>query len=496
MKKVMKNLLFLAYAASYQTPGQFIEEVEIDRTIQGAGTSTGAFAGVTEKGRFGSFLVTSWNKFKEEYGGYINDSYLAYAVKGFFDNGGTRAYISRVVHYSTGAKTSAKATANLTSGASDVVANIDAISDGVWGNGLAVKIENWSNTDKTFDISITFGGSQVENPIRTVTLETLEEKINGSSKLITVTVLDDSASLTNGTYVLANGNDGLSGLTSTDYVGDASLRNGIQAFSNEPINLIAVPGVTDTAVLSGLEAFCLNRRVYAITETAVGKTPSTAVTFKTTASVSIDRMAMYYPWIQVADPIGFGDNPQKLIPPSGHVMGVYARTDSTRGVFKAPAGEVEGKLVGITGLEYNTDDDEQAILTPAGINAIRALTGAGIVVWGTRSVAAASSKFRYIPVRRSADYVEESIKASTRWSTFEPNDSQLYGKLQSAIEAFLRPYWKSGALKGKVESDAFFVRCDDNTTTEDEANNGYVYAEVGIATVKPAEFIIFRVQVR
>lgn len=469
-------------------PGLFLQEVPSEKPIEGTSTSTGAFVGVAEKGPIGkSELVTSWAQFVEKYGSYIPNSYLAYAVRGFFENGGTRAYISRVVHRSNGTKTSSKATSTIKAGAENALI-VDALYDGAYGNNIEVEIAS-NTSDKTVDFTVYDKGVQVEK-YEDVIFAELSDVVNSRSKYVKVTVIDEDTLPNNGRFSLQGGNDGLVGLTGTDYV------EALKAFDNDPINLLAIPGVTDVSVLTGAKDYAENRKdVFVIAEVPLGRTVTGARYYKTTeANIASTRVALYYPWIKVADPIGAGKNPTKLIPPSGHLMGIYARIDNTRGVYKAPAG-TEAQVRGAIGLEYNVSDAEQDLLNPIGVNVIRAFAGEGIIVWGARTTDV-KSEYKYIPVRRSIDYIEQSILAGTRWSVFEPNDNVLWAKLTASIEAFLRGFWRAGGLKGTDEKQAFQVECNENTTTPDDIEAGRVYANIGVAPQKPAEFIIFRVSLR
>ena len=202
--------------------------------------------------------------------------------------------------------------------------------------------------------------------------------------------------------------------------------------------------------------------------------------------VDSDYCAMYHPWLQVFDPL---DKKDTFIPPSGSVIGIYARSDNSRGVHKAPANEV---VANCTGLFVNYNVAEQDLLNPKGVNLIRKFPGAGIRVWGART---ASSKplWKYINVRRLFIYLEESIKANTNWVVFEPNDSNLWARVKSSIETFLTGVWRTGALVGGSASDAFFVDIGSNTMTKDDIDNGRLICVIGVAPVKPAEFVVFRI---
>lgn len=198
--------------------------------------------------------------------------------------------------------------------------------------------------------------------------------------------------------------------------------------------------------------------------------------------------AFYFPWINARDPLANGAI--VAVPPSGHMAGIYARTDATRGVHKAPANEV---VRGALGLAYRVTREEQGALNPAGVNCIRFFPDAGIRVWGARTLAEEASEWRYINVRRLFNMIEESIAEGTRWTVFEPNDVTLWQSVTRDVTAFLTLLWRDGALVGASPSQAFFVKCDAETNPPEVVDAGRLIVEIGIAPVKPAEFIIFRI---
>jgi uncharacterized protein len=195
--------------------------------------------------------------------------------------------------------------------------------------------------------------------------------------------------------------------------------------------------------------------------------------------------ALYWPWVKVFDPVsGKGS----LVPPSGHVAGIWGRNDDTRGVHKAPANEV---VRGAIELETQITRREQELLNPNGINCIRAFPGRGIRVWGARTLSS-DPAWRYLNVRRLFNYLEESILNGTQWVVFEPNDDALWAKIRRTISAFLVMEWRRGALFGLTPDEAFFVKCDRETNPAEGIDSGEVVCLIGIAPVKPAEFVIFR----
>lgn len=197
--------------------------------------------------------------------------------------------------------------------------------------------------------------------------------------------------------------------------------------------------------------------------------------------------AVYYPWITVRDPLG--TNELVDIPPSGHIAGIYARTDSTRGVHKPPANEI---IRGALNVTDRLAQSEQELLNPVGVNVIRLLARGGIRVWGARTLAT-DPEWRYINVRRLFVQIEESIEEGTGWVVFEPNDRTLWKSITRDISAFLTRFWRDGALMGRTAQEAFFVKCDEETNTTETIDAGLVITVVGIAPVKPAEFIVFRI---
>lgn len=264
-------------------------------------------------------------------------------------------------------------------------------------------------------------------------------------------------------------------------------RTGIQAFlDNTEVNIMAVPGIVSPNVQLSLVSHCEKLA----SRFAVLDIPMTAKTvqdiMKHRDIVDSDYCAMYHPWLQVFDPL---DKKDTFMPPSGSVMGIFARSDNSRGVHKAPANEV---VANCTGLFANYSVAEQDLLNPKGVNLIRKFPGAGIRVWGART---ASSKplWKYVNVRRLFIYIEESIKANTNWVVFEPNDENLWSRVKRTIEIFLEGVWRTGALVGGSPTEAFFVDIGPNTMSKDDIDNGRLVCVIGVAPVKPAEFVIFRI---
>ena len=290
---------------------------------------------------------------------------------------------------------------------------------------------------------------------------------------------------------LASGSDG-SVLTVTPdaYLGKddgPGKRTGLQAFQeNSNVSIMAIPGVTAPEVQAALIGFCEGKKsCFAILDVPLElKKANDVANYRDMYDSTY--AAMYHPWLQMYDA---GSRRAAFFPPSGAMAGIYARSDNERGVHKAPANEV---VRGCTGLSCNYNNGEQDILNPMGVNLIRAFPGRGIRVWGARTISS-NGLWKYLNVRRLFIYVEESIKANTNWVVFEPNSEILWSRVTRTIETFLATCWRDGALAGSSPEQAFFVECGPTTMTQDDIDNGRLICQIGIAPVKPAEFVIFRI---
>lgn len=290
------------------------------------------------------------------------------------------------------------------------------------------------------------------------------------------------------------GSDGTKdALSAADFIGTDNgpgKRTGIQSFiDNDVVSIIAVPGVTDPNVQLSLVAHCegLASRFAVLDLPRESQKIDDVVAHRNIFDSSY--AALYHPWIEIFDPLA---KKNTAIPPSGAVAGIFARSDNSRGVHKAPANEAIRSCVGLDCM-YNKG--EQDILNPKGVNLIRFFPGQGIRVWGARTVSSNSS-WKYVNVRRLFIYLEESIKANTNWVVFEPNDELLWVRVKRTIDVFLNTVWRSGALAGGSPAEAFFVNVGRETMTQDDINNGRLICVIGVAPVKPAEFVIFRITQR
>lgn len=489
---------------NYLSPGVYVEEVSGGvKPIAGVGTSTGAFVGIAEKGAIGkAALVTNWSQFVKEFGGFIPNGYLAYAVYSFFAEGGTSCYVVRAS--SEKAKSSS---VNIKDkggeGAAVNVLNVTARSEGKWGDRITVVIEDPSEKPKDtyFKLTVKYKEAfdeeyegEISEVFDNISSANVEEKVNDISGFLKIDAVDTKRPA-NGTYPLAGGVDGVE---DADFIGDASNKKGLHAFDEvDDINIVAVPDKAGDreVILAGLN-YCKDRKdCFFIAETPYGLTPTKVMDFKKgTGDYSGNAFnssygALYYPWVRISDPLT-GKN--KLVPPSGLITGKYAYTDSTRGVHKAPAGISEGYLGSSVGIERIITRGEHDQLNPLGINAIRSFPTSGICIWGARTLSA-DAEWKYINVRRLLLYIEESIDDGTQWVVFEPNDPSLWGKVIRNITAFLLRVWRDGALFGSTPEEAFFVKVDAENNPPEVRDAGYLIIEVGVAPVKPAEFVVIKI---
>ncbi|HEX8394228.1 MAG TPA: phage tail sheath subtilisin-like domain-containing protein, partial [Longimicrobium sp.] len=281
------------------------------------------------------------------------------------------------------------------------------------------------------------------------------------------------------------------------FIGDRSARKGIYALEAVDIfNLMCLPGVTDPGILADAAAYCRERRAFLIVDAPrSAQTPDAMATLAAgTALPKTDRAAVYFPWVYVADPLKGGK--PRLSAPSGTIAGLYARTDATRGIWKAPAG-TEASLLGVQKTDYHLTDGENGVLNPRGVNAIRTFPGVGPVAWGARTLRGddkLADEWKYVPVRRLALYIEESLYRGTQWVVFEPNDEPLWAQIRLNLGAFMHNLFRQGAFQGKTPAQAYMVKCDADTTTQNDINLGVVNILVGFAPLKPAEFVIIRLQ--
>lgn len=471
--------------AEYLRPDVYVQEVTSgEKPIQATSTSTGAFIGLTARGPVNTpVLVTSWTEFVNKFAGglstpFIKEGDLPNAVYGFFQNGGSRAYIVRTI--SSGA-TKAKGTLN------DGELEFHAKDEGAWANGLlTVKVA--TGVGSTFNVTVKMGNEIVE------VFEGLSNDEEATNYFVNVIKQDSNyitfageveETLVAGNVTFATGDDAHVSISNSDHI------NGLNALDYVPsVNLIAMPGLTDQAIASALVGYCDTRNeCFAILDAPKGSTSTSIKTFR--EQIGGTNGAVYFPNIKISDPLGRTTSSLKVCPPSGHIMGVYARTDANRGVFKAPAGE-EAVVRGAVALESQVPFGVVDVLNPLGINCIVAKPNAGIVLWGARSLSTDPAK-RYVSDVRYDLMIRNSIYSGTQWAVFEPNDETLWEKIDTSLRGFLDEQWKAGALRGATSEEAYYVKCDSELNTELAIANGQVIAEIGYAKQKPAEFVIVKI---
>lgn len=490
--------------ATYLTPGVYVKEVSSGaKPIEGVGTGTGGFVGVTERGPVGkAVLVTNWSQYTAAFGGHVPGYYTSYAVENFFTEGGSKCYVVRTVHFGDIAQRATKKSAAASHTTTDTI-TVTAASDGSWGNQLTVDIEDASLGDAVTH----FKAIVKENGVLVETLDELTTDSQPKSDYVVMTILARPANTGMTPLALAGGLDGLEDATATpawslnvdDFKGDPSetALTGLHAFDPvDEVNLIAMPdmhgvadGILDSA--DGIKkgyAYCENRQdCFFIGETPQGLTPSDAKDFRMNNSIASSFGAIYYPWIEITS-----GGEVYTIPPSGAVMGLYSRTDRERGVHKAPAGITDGYIRSASGLEKLVTHGQQEILNPVGVNVIRSFPGAGICAWGARTMSS-DAEWKYINVRRMFLFLEESIDEATQWVVFEPNSISLWGSVKRNIVAFLNRCWLDGMFFGATPEEAFFVKIDEENNPEATRDAGQLVIDIGVAPVKPAEFVIVRI---
>ena len=333
----------------------------------------------------------------------------------------------------------------------------------------------------------------------------VEDQINEgatASQQIRATVTANTLPLANLRWsVLAGAGaaaDGLTTIASTDYTGSPLTETGLHALDGiDDVNIVAVPHprfeppdpIGLNSVYQALLSYCENRRyLFAVIDSQPNQTPAAARTFREGIGASAYG-AFYYPWLRQTPS---GQNVASPIPPCGHVAGIYAFTDRRRGVHNAPAGTDDGRIKAASGIERQVTKVEQDGLNNRGVNAIRRFANHGTVVWGARTMSSDAS-LRYVPIRRFLNMVENSIDNATWWAVFEPNDPGLWRKIERNLRGFLRILWREGALFGDTEEQAFRVKCDAETNTTETIEAGQIITEVKLATITPAEFVIFRI---
>lgn len=519
--------------ATYTYPGVYVEELPGGvRTIVGVSTSETAFIDVFARGPVGRAVrITSFSDFERVFGGLDSRSEASYAIRQYYLNGGQIAWVVRIAAGNPG-----RASRTVTGGSPPQnTLRIRAANVGAWGNELRAAIVNSSTT--AFDLHVrqvrqVSGSPQVvaSEVHRNLTMSVNAPRyavglVNAASGLVELEDLGigelpngeapnptgavaDSAFAT-----LAGGNDGTAFADDgsfTDANGfSVALTAGLDALDRiEPFifNILCLPvaaRLPDTqlqSVVSAATTFCADHRAFLIVDIppnviTPGTDGSGITTWMTGTGNALRHRnaAVYFPRVRVSDPLNEGR--LRDIGPSGTLAGVYARTDATRGVWKAPAG-TDAALRGIR-LAAALTDEENGGLNPQGVNVLRNFPIFGNVSWGARTLEGAdqqASEWKYIPIRRTALFLEESLFQGLKWVVFEPNDEPLWAQIRLNVGSFMNGLFRQGAFQGTSPRDAYFVKCDKETTTQTDIDRGIVNILVGFAPLKPAEFVVIQIQ--
>jgi uncharacterized protein len=529
-------------------PGVYIEEIPSGvRTITGVATSITAFVGRAARGRINeAVVINNFGDYERRFGGLSPDSSMSYAVRDFYQNGGSQAVIVRIARGATAGRIPLPTGEPLPN---DTL-TLEAASEGAWGNNLRVAVD-YNTRDpgdgNLFNLTIfeTVDGEDVaiekffNVSVSPADPDYLPRVLKQRSALVRVP--EDAAgapilpvdSVTGSGIrpldtlepesppsspprlrhrpIAATAGAGADGQVPepADYAASKDAKTGIFALEKADLfNLLCVPpptrgGNTDPSVWSAALAYCVERRAMLIVDPNIewGLRPEDAVSRAIggldelgLAGTAARNAALYFP--RVLQPDQLLRNAVDTFVPCGIVAGVMSRTDAQRGVWKAPAG-LDAALNGVRGLQVNLTDEENGQLNPLGINCLRSFPVTGRVVWGARTLRGAdqlADEYKYVPVRRMALFLEESLYRGTQWVVFEPNDEPLWAQIRLNIGAFMQNLFRQGAFQGRTPREAYLVKCDAETTTQNDINLGIVNILVGFAPLKPAEFVIIKIQ--
>jgi uncharacterized protein len=502
-------------------PGVYIEEIPSGvRTIVGVPTSVTAFIGRALRGPTDEpAVINGFGDFERIFGGLWLESSMSYAVRDFFQNGGGQAVIVRI-HNGAAAATVALAGGGPT---------LKARSVGEWGNDLRVRVEHLSDATiynlRVRDMST--GNEERHLNIATDpnTARSVDKVLKRDSRLLECQGAPPNALPTKnadvdpgvdpfGSSAPANSNTPLTGgangdlLTDAQYVGSETNKTGMYALlkledTGGIFNLLCLPPITRatdvaTTTLSEAMNLCVRKRAMLIVDPPLTwnsvQSAASGLSALGLSGPAARNAAVFFPRLRQRDPKqeGLVDT----FVPCGTVAGVFARTDTQRGVWKAPAG-LDAAVNGVLEFTVSLTDAENGQLNPLGINCLRSFPVNGKVVWGSRTLRGAdqaADEYKYIPVRRTALFLEETLYRALQWVVFEPNDEPLWAQIRLNVGAFMQSLFRQGAFQGKTPREAYFVKCDKETTTQDDINKGIVNIIVGFAPLKPAEFVIVKLQ--
>lgn len=471
----------------YKAPGVYVEEMGGGPPpIVKAPTHEAGFLGPAERGPIASRRVKSMAEYRRWFGD--REGLMADAARLFFENGGQRLHVARMVP-------APSAVAERLFGG----VTVRAIGPGAWGNQLFAALRSDRPGGFRLQVAVWDGapaGLQGFDPFdeprggpRPTLMEDFAlsgaagswaEQVAGQSSLVTLAEGADPPVAGGG--LLSGGLDGAGPLTAADF-GAA-----LAGLSDDDISLVYAPGVVAADVVDAIASHCEAARFrFAIFDSGPDLTQASLTALDPRTQIRDTAHGAYYaPWVRIA-----GARGPRLAPPGGAVAGIYARTDIERGVHKAPANEV---VRGVTGLQFEANTATQEVLTPRGVNLIRRLEGRGTRLWGARTLSSDPER-KYVNVQRLLFFLEHSIERGLGWAVFEPNAEPLWARVRDVVGLFLREQWRGGAFMGQTERETFFVRCDRTTMTAGDLLTGRLVCQIGVAVVKPAEFMILRIQV-
>lgn len=474
------------------------------RTISGVGTSITAFVGWAAQGPTNrAQRILSFQDFVLHFGGLDRRSLLGYGVQHFFANGGRDAYVIRLTADDA-------VTAAVTVDAKLIVS---AGSPGAWANDYRIETKQGSSEAARFCLSVLyqpsglpavlmehFEGLSVQETDRRF----VKSVVNAESSYVKVELIGTPTTPPANTAAACFTTAGVDGtpLNPNEAAFESKLDpvakdGGLYLLDRVDLfNVLCVPGETTATVVASLQKYCRDRRAFLIVDSPKGATLSEmrSAPSPTVVGAHAQNSALYFPWVEAADPLD--ENHVRAFPPCGFVAGIYARTDSTRGVWKTPAG-IEFAVTGAVGTDVPLIDKENSTLNQRGVNCIRTFPVYGTVVWGGRTLHGddrLASEWKYVPVRRLALFIEESLVRGTRWVVFEPNDEALWSEVRLNVGAFMHDLFRQGALQGISPRAAYFVKCDRNTMTQNDISGGVVNIVVGFAPLRPAEFVVIKIQ--
>ena len=474
--------------SNYLSPDVYLENKDGPKVDTEIAIGVAGFVGITQRGVLNKGVrISSWNQFISNFAAgmkspFISSADLAYAVYGFFQNGGSECVIVRTAH-STAAKASAVPVSGFT-------ATLTAKDEGTWGNDLKLSVAANEDTPTNFDATIKIGSTVVEvikNLCNTSTDSNYwVSRINVESSYVTAGT--GPLSVTASDIAFSAGADGVSDIADADFVA------ALTAFDSfDDLSYIAVPGQTTQAICTGLTAYCTeDKNIVPVLEAP--KTANMAAVKALRKTNENETGVLVWPWGYVTDPLSTLTAPNniRVCPPSGHYMGVMSRIANKRGIWKAPAG-TEAVVKGFVSLITSVTKADMDVLNPAGVVSIIAKTNYGIIVWGARSLNSENSSFKYVSDLLLDAYIKRKCRVLGMPYVFEPNCAQTWTSIQTSVAAFMNNLYQKGAFSGTKAADAYYVKCDgDLNNVHVQNNDGIVETEVGYANVKPGEFIVFR----